>query len=89
MLHNIQSQLQKYLDGEVTSDIFEKEYCALWRNIRDENVILPSDLMNVLDELFIACDAYCDEESLRDSDDISEKELCESVKKAHASLIQL
>jgi Bacterial self-protective colicin-like immunity len=89
MKHDVCAQymelLDKYLARRITSAEFEENYLVLFRN-EPADAGLPLSISTIIDELFYAVDAYCEDPSIRDEDDIDEHQLRESAQIAHKKL---
>src|SRR5688572_27426580 len=82
--------LEKYLklifnfvQGNITADEFEASYLSFFKY---ETHKFGDEDFEVLDRLFGDVDAYCPDPQLRDQDDLDEKALLESAKRALAEL---
>ena len=49
---------------------------------KEETRVLPEDVYDALNNLFLDVDAYCGDVSLRDDEDLDEEDLVASVKEA-------
>lgn len=72
------------MTGEITAPQFEVSYLNMFKN---ESEILPEEVYDVLNELFLKVDAYCNDPNLRNDEDLDDHELLESAKEALAKLI--
>jgi hypothetical protein len=75
--------LDKYLDllrsfvcGDISASSFEKIYLQTFKN---EETVFGGQAYEILNELFGDIDEYCADPTIRDEDDIDEKELLRRV----------
>ncbi len=76
--------LTQFVNSEITASKFDTLYLELFKK---ETETLPEDIYYVLNNLFSDVDAYCEDPTLRDDDDLSEDELLTSAKKALEKLV--
>jgi len=70
--------ITQFLTGKITASQFEVSYLEVFKN---EEEILPEEVFNTLNALFLDVDAYCEDVDLRDDDDLSQEELIASAKR--------
>ena len=78
-LQDYASLLNDFISGRITPKTFETIYL---RKFKAETIELPEHAFEVLDRLFGDVDAYCDDPSIRDSDDLGDEELLSSAKRS-------
>ncbi len=71
--------ITQFVLDEITASQFEMLYLEMFK---DEMDGLPEDIYDVLNNLFSDIDAYCGDPDLRDGEDLDDKELLASAKKA-------
>ncbi len=76
--------LSQFVTGEITASKFGTQYLELFKN---ETESFSEDTYDVLNNLFSDADAYCEDPSLRDDEDLNDDELLASVKKALEKLV--
>jgi len=69
--------LTQYIASEISGPQFEAAYLEMFKN---EVNILPEDVYDVLNNLFLDVDAYCADPGLRDSEDLGDEDLVASAK---------
>lgn len=69
--------LNQFVDREVSAPQFEAAFLEMFKN---EPSIFPEDIYEILNNLFIDVDAYCEDESLRDDNDLDDEGLLASAK---------
>lgn len=75
--------ITRFVTGEITAVQFEASYLKMFKN---ESMILPEETYDVLNELFLCVDEYCNDPDLRDEEDLGDSELLESAKEALSKL---
>lgn len=88
-MNEVINLIRKFVNKEIDAPTFEKEYQILWRFIRDNHVSLGSKEDDIIDNLYIDLDAYCEDVNLRNEYSIDENEFHECAKKALDSLIKI
>ena len=73
------SLIRSFLDCQIEAGAFEREYLSRFKS--EEREIGSPDFF-VLDELFAEVDAYCEDDALRDADDLDEAGLREACLRA-------
>lgn len=88
---NKNKQLEKYILlinnfvlGEITASQFEVSFLKMFKNEKSQ---LPKKNYQVLNDLFLDVEAYCNDPTLRDEEDLSEEELLNSAKLALKEII--
>ncbi len=76
--------LSQFVAGEITASKFDTLYLELFKN---ETESFSEDTYAVLNNLFSDADAYCEDPSLRDDEDLNDAELLASAKKALERLV--
>ena len=71
--------ITQLVTGEITVSQFETSYLEMFKN---ESGILPEDVYDVLNNLFLDVDAYCGDAELRDDEDLDDDGLVASAKEA-------
>ena len=71
--------ITQFVTGEITASQFETTYLEMFKNETD---ILPEDVYDVLNNLFLDVDAYCGDPELRDDEDLDDEDLVSSAKEA-------
>jgi len=77
------SLVQEYLDGALSAVEFKTKYIEIWKKYRDSDEVYEINLSrdNFIDRVFTALDCYCEDEELRDEEDLDEKSLKAEVEK--------
>ena len=75
--------IRRYVEGEISVAIFEESYLQMFKN---EVYTFPENTYQTLNSLFVDVDAYCDDPTLRDADDLNADQLLESAINALDSL---
>jgi len=66
------TNIKQFVDGEISASQFEESYSNIFKN--HEN-LLPENVFEILNELFLDIDAYCSDPELMEEDDIDDQEL--------------
>jgi len=75
--------IKLFLDDAITAKEFESQYSDKFLN---EVVEIGGNEFKILDALFAAVDAYCEDESIRSEGDLDEKGLHDEAKNAYEIL---
>ncbi|MEX0921895.1 MAG: colicin immunity domain-containing protein [Rhodovibrionaceae bacterium] len=78
--------LESYTSHNISSLEFETQYLKLFK-IEPEG--MPEDIYDLLNNLFINVDAYCDNSSIRDEEDLGPHELLDSARETLGKLRSL
>lgn len=73
----------QFLSHRLSPQAFEKQYMALWREVRDTEDYGRANRKNggLYDHIFTSLDCYCAEPELRDESDFDEEQLYEEVER--------
>ena len=71
--------ITQFVTRKITSVQFETAYLDMFKK---ETEILPENTYDVLNNLFLDVESYCGDPNLRDEDDLDDKDLLASAKKA-------
>ena len=66
------SLIDGFVHHRVSVSDFESRFLAVFKN---DTTLCSEEVFSILNELFIATDSYCGDESIRSEDDITEDEL--------------
>jgi len=69
--------LTRFVTGEITPAQFELEYLKMFKN---ETTIFPENVYQALNNLFLDVDAYCEDSSLRDEENLDDEGLVAGAK---------
>lgn len=75
--------MNDFIYGNISTQRFEAHYLETFKN---ETVTFDEKIYSALNNLFLDLDMYCEDESIRDEDDIDKKELLKRVKSHLATL---
>lgn len=78
-LHEHTALIKRFVTGEIPAPLFEMQYISMMKN---EITMFLGDVFFVLNELFIAVDAYCSNPALRQESDLNDEELLEKARQA-------
>ena len=81
--------ISDYVQGNISVDIFEKEYINLFRKLRDSDASLQDEVEEIISILFTDIDCFCGDPELREEEDIDEQELLKRATSAFERLKNL
>lgn len=75
------SLINGFLSGSINPAAFKKDYMRLWRECRDAGELEPlnASVKQAFDRIFTASDSYCEDPSLRGSEDLDEQQFLDQV----------
>jgi len=77
ILDKILLLMDQHIHKKISSKLFKSRYFVIWRKVRDDNIIFPDNIQQVLDKIFSDCDLYEEDKILRGKYSISESKLLE------------
>lgn len=78
--------IKSFTEGGISAAEFEKSYLAMFKN---ETSVLSEEEYQILDRLFSSVDLFCEDESIRDEDDLDEEKLLSDAESAVLKLEKL
>ncbi|KAA9404657.1 hypothetical protein EGO51_18245 [Haloarcula hispanica] len=79
--------IRSYTDGEIEASEFMHTYLTEFKE--DYQDVAPDEPYEVLEQLFFACDVYCDDPELRGKHDIGERQFFKEAAYARRRLEEM
>lgn len=78
--------IQDFTSGKVSAPLFEERYMAMFKAATAH---FPEEIYDVLNDLFLDCDEYVADPSLRDEEDLDDQQLLDRAAGALSRLTAL
>jgi len=89
ILDRVINLLEKYVNNDISANVFKNRYFRIRRFMRDSNISFPEEFENIFDQIFSDCDLYESNIKIRTQFTIDEKALLNLIKKDLSDLRKL